>query len=136
MQSAHPKPILNASLPTQFRQIRIELAREPGHPDGDAAVAYVIIAPLGPQGRIDPKLWRAHREACRIARLRPDSDDRLGHLVHRQGGGWAFHYDTAANMADEVGFHFADECFVSGEYVSIKEAGKMHTYRVASVSRL
>ena len=64
------------------------------------------------------------------------ADDALGHLVHRQGGGWAFHYDAVANMPDEVGFHFADECFVAGEYVSINEADKMHTYRVASVSHL
>jgi hypothetical protein len=136
MPMAHPKPILNTSLPPQFRQIRMELAREPGHPEGDAAVAYVIVAPLDAQGRIDPKLWRAHQEACRIARLRPDSDDGLGHLVHRQGGGWVFQYDAAANMPDEAGYHFADECFVAGEYVSINEAGKMHTYRVVSVSHL
>jgi hypothetical protein len=53
MQSAHPKPILNASLPAQFRQVRIELAREPGHPEGDTDVAYVIIAPLDADDRID-----------------------------------------------------------------------------------
>lgn len=136
MQNAHPTPILNTSLPPQFRQIRMELAREPGHPEGDAAVAYVIVAPLDAQGHIDPVLWRKHREACRVARLRPDSDDGLGHLVHRQGGGWAFHYDATAKTPDEAGYHFADERFVAGEYVSINESGKMHTYRVASVSRL
>jgi hypothetical protein len=134
MPSAHhPKPILNTSLPAQFRRIRIELAREPGHPEGDAGVAYVIVAPLDEDDRIDPALWRAHRQACRIARLRPDREDDHGQLVHRQGGGWAFHYDTTP---DEVGFHFADERFVSGEYVSINEAGKLHTYRVASVAHL
>jgi hypothetical protein len=37
MQSAHPKPILNTSLPPHFRQIRLELAREPGHPEGDTS---------------------------------------------------------------------------------------------------
>ena len=83
MPKAHPKPILNTSLPSQFRQIRLELAREPGHPEGDAAIAYVIVAPLDSDGRIDPKLWREHREACRIARLRPDEDDKRGHLVHQ-----------------------------------------------------
>ena len=41
-----PKPILNASLPAQFRQFRLALAREPGHPEGDAGVAYIIVAPL------------------------------------------------------------------------------------------
>jgi hypothetical protein len=88
MQNAHSKPILNTSLPAQFRQIRIELAREPGHPAGDADVAYVIVAPLDTNDRIDPTLWREYREACRIARLRPDQEDDHGHLVHRQGGGW------------------------------------------------
>ena len=39
-------------------------------------------------------------------------------------------------MPDEVGFHFAEERFISGEYVSIDEGGKLHTYRVASVTRL
>jgi hypothetical protein len=136
MQNTHPKPILNTSLLAQFRQIRIELAREPGHPIGDASVAYVIVAPLDADDRIDSTLWREHREACRIARLRPDKQDDHGHLVHRPGGGWAFHYDTGANMSDEVGFHFADERFVPGEYVSINEGGKMHTYRVAAVSHL
>jgi hypothetical protein len=133
MQNAHSKPILNTSLPAQFRQIRIELAREPGHPEGDADVAYVIVAPLDTDDRIDPTLWREHREACRIARLRPDQEDDHGYLVHRQGGGWAFHYEKTP---DEIGFHFADERFVSGEYVSINEDGKWHTYRVVSVNRL
>jgi hypothetical protein len=64
--------------------------------------------------------------------LRPDQDDQHGHLVHR-GNGWAIHYP---DMPDEVGFHFADERFVAGEYVSINEGRKMHTYRVASVSHL
>ena len=135
MSTAQPKPILNTSLPSQFRQIRLELAREPGHPEGDAAIAYVIVAPLDSDGRIDPKLWREHRDACRIARLRPDEDDKRGHLVHQTSGGWALHYDGEARP-DDVGFHFADECFVPGEYVSINEAGKMHTYRVTAASHL
>ena len=136
MQTARPTPILNTSLPPQFRQIRIELAREPGHPEGDADVAYIIIAPLDADDRIDTTLWREHREACRIARLRPNQHDDHGHLVHRQDGRWAFHYNTGTNTPDEVGFHFAEERFISGEYVSINEGGKLHTYRVASVNRL
>ena len=39
-------------------------------------------------------------------------------------------------MADEIGFHLANERFVEGEYVSITESGKLHTYRVVSVSHL
>jgi len=130
------KPILNTSLPAQFRKIRIELAREPNHPEGAAGVAYVIVAPLAADDRIDAKLWREHREACRIARLRPDEDATHGHLIHSPGGGWAFHYESDTEIPDEVGFHFAEERFVAGEYVSINEGKQMHTYRVTSVSHL
>jgi hypothetical protein len=125
MQNTNPKPILNTSLPAQFRKIRIELAREPGHPEGDSA-----------DDRIESVLWRQHREACRIARLRPHQQDDHGHLVHRQGDSWAFHYDAGANTPDEVGFHFADQRFVTSEYVTINEGGKPHTYRVVTVNRL
>jgi hypothetical protein len=134
MSKTQRRPILNASLPPQFRQIRIALAREPSHPDGDAEVAYIIVAPLAPDDRIDAKLWKAHRDACRVVRQRPDEQDRFGHLVHRQGGGWAFHYDGEAAPPDEVGHHFADERFVVGEYVSLNEQGKTHSYRVTTVS--
>ena len=136
MSKTQLKPILNTSLPTQFRQIRIALAREPSHPEGDNEVAYILVAPVDADGRIDPKLWKKHPEACRVARQRPDEQDQLGHLVHRPGGGWQFHYDGEANLADEIGYHFADERFVVGEYVSLSERGKMHTYRVTTVSHL
>jgi hypothetical protein len=129
-------PILNASLPAQFRQFRIALAREPDHPEGDADIAYIIVAPLDSEDRIDAKLWREYRDACRVLRQRPDEADKHGHLVRRSGGGWAFHYDGETSLNDEVGFHFADERFVIGEYVSINERGRMHTYRVTTVSYL
>ena len=136
MSQTQLRPILNASLPAQFRQIRIALAREPGHPEGDDEVAYIFVAPLDIDGRIDSKLWRAHRDSCRVARLRPNQQDQHGHLVHHPGGAWGFHYDGEANLPDEAGYHFADERLVVGEYVSINERGRMHTYRVMSISHL
>jgi hypothetical protein len=136
MSKPQLKPILNASLPAQFRQIRIVLAREPGHPDGDDEIAYIFVAPVDANGRIDPKLWRAQREACRVSRQRPNQQDQLGHLVYHPGGAWGFHYDGETTLPDDLGFHFADERFEVGEYVSINEHGKMHTYRVTTVSHL
>jgi hypothetical protein len=129
-----PTPILNTSLPSSFRQIRIELAREQGHPEGAHNVAYVLVAPLDDDGHIDPEAWRQHREACRVARLRPGEATVRGHLVHRRGGSWAFEYD--ANIPDEPGYHFNEERFTPGEYVSVNEEGRMHPFRVVSVARL
>ena len=54
MTKAHPTAILNSALPPSFRQIRLELAREAGHPEGDHGIAYVIVAPLDANNRIDP----------------------------------------------------------------------------------
>jgi hypothetical protein len=130
---ARLRPILNSSLPPQFRQIRITLAREPGHPDGEPDIAYLMVAPFDADDHIDAKLWRKHRTACRVTRSRPDQEDDHGLLVHRPGGGWAIRYDRAA---EESGFDFANERFAPCEYVSINEGGQPHTYRVVSVSHL
>src|SRR5689334_14075301 len=129
-----PAPILNASLPSSFRQIRIELAREKGHPHGAHNIAYAIVAPLDDDGYIDAESWRQHREACRVARLRPGAATVHGHLVHRRGGSWSFEYE--AFIPDESGYHFNEERFVPGEYVSVNEEGRMHPFRVVSVARL
>lgn len=128
-------PILNTSLPPSFRQIRLDLAREPGHPEGAHAIAYVLVAPLAADGRIDPAQWQVHREACRVVRLRP-GEQTTGHLIHRPGGTWAFHYGAESALPDESGHHFADERFAPGEYVAIRDGGVLHTFRVVSVARL
>jgi hypothetical protein len=35
-----------AKLPANFRRIRLELAREKGHPQGSALIGYTFVAPL------------------------------------------------------------------------------------------
>jgi hypothetical protein len=132
----HFKPIFNASLPSQFRKIHIELAREPDHPEGDTSVSYVILAALDSDSRIDSKLWREYRDAYRVTRLRPNEPDAHGHLIRRPGGRWALHYDAPADLSDETGIHFANERFMVGEYVSIGVGDHIHTYRVTSISSL
>ena len=49
---------------------------------------------------------------------------------------WALRYDIRGDDTDEAGYHFQDEQFEIGEYVSIREAKAMHTYRVVSVEPL
>lgn len=127
------EPILNTSLPPTFRRVHLTLAREPAHPAGSDEVGYVLVMPLTPDGKIDQELWRHHKERCRITRLRPDEPDAHGHLVRRPGGTWAFRYETAP---DEAGYHFEDERFLEGEYVSIREEGEAYPFRVARVERL
>lgn len=136
MTANFQKPILGSSLPHGFRKIRLELARERGHPEGDSHIGYVLIAPLDAASRIDPETWKDHREASRVVRERPGEPDQAGHLVRTHHGGWAFHYDAHGGKPDETGYRFGDEKFAIGEYVSVMENGKPHAYKVVSVERL
>ncbi len=123
-------------LPHGFRQIRLELAREKGHPEGARNFGYSFVAPLKEDGHIDAELWHKHREACRVVRFRPDEADDTGHLVRRPGGSWAFRYDIHGDEDDEAGYRFGEERFEVGEYVSIREDDETHTYRIISVEPL
>ena len=121
------------ALPDSFRRIHLELAREHDHPEGSAAIRYEFAAPLTDDGRIDPTTWKQYRDHCRVVRSRPDEERRVGHLVRRPGGSWAFRYDQ---LADEAGHHFDDERFTPGEYVSLRENDESHTFKVVSVQPL
>ena len=123
-------------LPHGFRQIRMELAREKGHPDGARNSGYSFVAPLDSAGRIDAAEWAKHRDSCRVVKFRPDEADEVGHLVRRPGGSWAFRYDISGADDDEAGYRFGDERFEVGEYVSVHEDDEMHTFRVVSVEQV
>jgi hypothetical protein len=131
----HSQTAVKLALPRQFREIRLELAREPGHPAGSRQHGYRLIAPLDAEGRIDAHLWELRRVACRVVRFRPGEDDEIGHLI-RRGTHWAFHYDIKGTDDDEGGYRFSDERFVVGEYVSIHEAEGLRTFQVTSVEHL
>jgi hypothetical protein len=130
------RPLQNTALPQSFRMIRLGRAREHDHPEGAPEIGYVIVAPLDATSQIDVETWQAHREACRVVRQRPAEDDQLGHLVRGPSGSWRFHYDVAGTAADETGYHFGNERFRIGEYVSVREADGIHPYRVVAVTPL
>jgi hypothetical protein len=125
---------VHAALPKNFRKIRLALAREPGHPEGDVGVAYDLFAPLTDEGRIDAEIWREHRRLCRVVRYRPGEEPDQGHLVRRPGGAWAFHYDVLGDEPDEPGRRLDTHVFAPGEYITLAEDGEDHTYRIVSIS--
>ncbi len=115
--------------------IRLELARDPAHPSGSAGHGYEFVAPLDAEGHIDAEAWRKARHRCRVRRFWEGDPDEMGHLVHRRGGSWAFHYDVAGDPGeDEPGYKFDAHAFKRGEYVSLREAdGELLTFQVTSV---
>lgn len=115
-------------------KVRLELARDHEHPEGDNATGYEFAAPLTAEGKIDAEEWHRLRENCRVRRFRRGEADDLGHLIRRPGGSWAFHYDIKSDEEeDESGYRFADHAFKPGEYVSIREEEGLRTYRVMRV---
>jgi len=114
--------------------IRMELAREPGHPLGDRDHVYHLYLPLTADGHIDADAWRRNRALSRVRRQRPGEDEARGLIVHGPGGHWTFDYTAETDGDNESGFRLEDERFVPGEYVSIREDdGKMHTFQIVSV---
>jgi hypothetical protein len=125
------------AFPPEFRRIRLELAREKGHPEGSNATGYDLVAPLDGKQRLSAELWRKHKEHCRVHRFREGENDMVGKLARKPGGAWYFDYEKDSDADDESAYHLGSEQFVIGEYVSVRdERGKMHTYRVVSVGSL
>lgn len=115
-------------------QIIMDLAREPGHPHGDARHGYLLHLPLGEDGRIDCARYEKLSSACTVKRFRPGEEPRHGRVCRDRKGGWLFDYDERQEFDDEEGFRLGEECFVPGEYVSVREDdGVMHTFQVISV---
>ncbi len=116
--------------------IRLALAREPDHPQGDAGTGYDIVAYLDADGRLDLEACRAHADRCRVRRFKNDATLATGHLRHTTGDRWVLDFDVM-DREDATGFRLGDEQFRPGEYVSIIGGdGVAHTYGVERVMAL
>ena len=121
-----------------LRRVRLELARDHDFPEGSRDHGYDFIAPVDDKGHIVLAAWRLLRERCRVRRFWAGEADEVGHIVHKPGGAWAFHYDIHGDpQHDETGFRLEKHTLKPGEYVSIKEQdGVLRTFRVVSVVEL
>ena len=118
---------------TQFHHIRLELAREPGHPAGAPDEGYDIVAPLDADGRLDGDAQRAEPGRGHVRRFSGNQTLSQGHLRHGPGGRWLLDMDES-DAEDAIGFRFGEERFAAGEYVSLSlPSGEQHTYVVARV---
>jgi hypothetical protein len=101
-------------------------------------MGYDFIAPLDEKGHIDTGAWKLLRERCRVMRFWSGEPGMVGHIVHKPGGAWAFHYDIHGDPShDEQGYRLTAHAFIPGEYISIREQdGELRTFRVISVAEL
>lgn len=113
-----------------FHHIRLELAREPGHPHGDPRDGWDIVAALDDAGRLDLAACRADPQRCFVRRFLRDATIATGHLRHGFGDRWILDLEGRDDL-DATGFRLGEERFALGEYISIVSAdGKSHTYSV------
>lgn len=124
-------------MPHAFKRIRLHLARSEECPAGSARHGYDLIAPLDETGHINAKLWKKHRDYCRVRRFWDGEQDQIGRLVHRSGGDerarWIFDYDESRSDDDESGYRFGSHVFSPGEYLTLRHDDGEHTFRVVSV---
>ena len=119
---------------SELKSVLLNLARTQDHPAGSPLHGYRFTAPLDEDGHLDPELWRAERERCRVVRFWGGEERDIGHLIHRGASGWGFHYDLGGDEGDELGFKLGNHRFTPGEYVSIRDDdGELHTFQVTTV---
>lgn len=119
-----------------FYHIRLELAREPGHPHGDSRDGWDIVAALNDEGRLDLEACKAEPKRCFVRRFIRDATIATGHLRHSFGDRWILELEGHAEL-ESSGFRLGEERFKLGEYVSIETAdGTAHTYGVERLTSL
>lgn len=123
---------LHAVASAQLHIIHLDLAREPGHPEGSVRDRYTLVLPLKTDGRIDEAYCRGVPDLCTVARLSEDGGIKRGLIRREPDKTWVFDYGDAVEGA-ETGFRFSQEHFTPGEYVSIERDGVQHPYRVISL---
>ena len=117
-----------------LKTVRLEMARNPRHPEGDGACGYEIKVPLDPDGHIDIAAFKRDRKGCTVRRFWRNEDDKVGELHHTRHGAWAFSYEPGEED-DEPLFRLDSHVLRQGEYVTVREHnGEAVTFRVTRIS--
>ena len=114
--------------------VRLELGRTDGAPQGDPHHGYEFVAPLDGDGHLDAGEWSRHKARCTVRGFRPGAHDRFGQLRHL-GQGWRFDYDPQAREDDEPFFKLDRHRIAPGLYVSItEEDGAQRPFKIVTVA--
>jgi hypothetical protein len=117
----------------RLKQVRLELARCDGFPQGSQDHGYELIAPLFADGSLAAGLWRDEKEKCTVRRFWEGEPDQCGFLRHL-GRGWRFDYDRKTTDDDEPIFKLDRHHVTPGAYITITEHdGVERPFKIVSV---
>ena len=116
-----------------LKEIRLELGRTDGFPDGDPSQGYEFARPLTAAGHLDATAWAEHREACTVRHFEDGEDLERGRLQH-VGHGWHFAYGSKPGSGEPI-FKLDHHLISPGLYVSITEHdGVQRPFKIVSVT--
>ena len=117
---------------SDWKIIRLELARTPEFPDGSPSRAFLLRLPLFDDGLIDGDAIAQDPARATVKRLWPNEPDQQGYVI-RHGPGWAFSYAVGEDDDEDL-FHLESHPLRQGEYVTLTEPeGRAFPFRVMSL---
>ena len=73
--------------------------------------------PIDNKGHMSSDAWKLTRERCRVKRVAGSEEAEVGHVIHKPGGTWAFHYDIHGDPShDEAGYRFDEHKLGLGDW--------------------
>jgi hypothetical protein len=127
--------VAHSSAPSDWKIVRLELARTPQFPEGSPSRAFLLRLPLFDDGLIDESAVHRNPAMATVKRFWPNEPDRQGYVV-RAGGNWAFSY-AIGEEDDEDLFHLEAHPLRDGEYVTLTEPdGGRLPFRITRISSI
>jgi hypothetical protein len=122
-----------------LNRILLTLARSREFPDGSSRHGYDFIAPLDPEGHIDPMLWKKYRDTAGFGdfgRARTTkSVASCTSLAALNTHAWFSSTIPVGMTTMKLATSSVNMRFCLGDYVSISgKDGKLQTFRVTSVN--
>ena len=127
-------PLQAAAAIHNFQIIHLDLAREPGHPQGSVSDRYTLVLPLKADGRVDQAECKGFPDLCTVSRTLENGSFMRGIVRRDADHNWLF--DFGEPLEPEIAFGFSKQKMVPGEYVSVRRDGEDHTYRIISLQPL
>jgi len=120
---------------SDWKIIRLELARTAGFPEGSPSRAFILRLPLFADGLIDAAEVARNPAMATVKRFWANEPDQQGYVI-RAGKTWAFSYQIGEDD-DEKLFHLEAHPLLEGEYLTLTEPdGAQLPFRVTRVDSI